>query len=212
MQSPGQNRSGASTPDSSDLEIDRLIEWALSGTGRPPARRKLDWEGYRIHDHGQISRMNLPHNWVEGRTQAAVSGTSFFKAFHPADQPEAMLCLFYRGTRLGRRDAQSFRQLLGQQYHLLMPEEIRAVATTMRHMGRPEQFKIHEAQTQNWNGRSVLTVAGLYMHLQHLAFAIFVDSDGTGTAVQEIYFQAPKKLYLLYFQEAREALSSIVWK
>jgi hypothetical protein len=44
------------------------------------------------------------------------------------------------------------------------------------------------------------------------ARTFYVDADGTGSAVQEITFQAPVDRFGLYLLQGLKSLESIVWK
>ncbi len=59
----------------------------------------------------------------------------------------------------------------------------------------------------------VLLVEGSYKDKDHTGSkTIYVDSDGTGSALQEISYSAPGKDYAAHASEAEKALKSISWK
>ncbi|HEY9868983.1 MAG TPA: hypothetical protein V6D08_07440 [Candidatus Obscuribacterales bacterium] len=165
-----------------------------------------------LQDHGQIQRMSIPAGWQEGPSSINGAGTSHFREFHPREDPQVKLCFYYRGLRTSREAAKNFRDVLDKPPHVLSSAELASLKETLRDRGNPRDFKVLTAQTEDINGKRVLVVEGTYTGIQQDARAILVDSDGTGSAVQEIYFQAPKGDYLRYLKTAKDSMKSIRWK
>lgn len=75
-------------------------------------------------------------------------------------------------------------------------------------------FTKRDARTVSINGRRVLIVEGtqdLGKPEQVETKTIFIDSDGTGTAVQEVYFLAKPNKYKEHLTEVNKALNAIIW-
>ncbi|HEY9868002.1 MAG TPA: hypothetical protein V6D08_02240 [Candidatus Obscuribacterales bacterium] len=198
---------GASTdiPEIDDL-LARLDKRDVHELNQAPVRGV-------VSDYGQIHSIDLPPGWIES-TEKFVSGvgTRSLRMFHPPEAPSAALCFYYRGLRITAQDGEHFRRLLHEPAHRLTDQEVSSVGLVLRDKSAPAEFTISNARTEDINKKRVLIVEGTYTRLQQDVFHIFLDSDGTGTAVQEIYFQAPSELYLNYLTDAKAALYSIEWR
>ncbi len=165
---------------------------------------------------GQVEEMKLPTGWTEGTTSKPVGGSSLFREFHPADDPEAKLCFFYRGRRVSDQSAKDFVAALKKGEPLntgpLSEKELDSIREVLREKGNPHQFDITSAKRENLAGKRVLVVEGKYKNIDLQSKAIFIDSDGTGSAVQEIYYQAPQAQFAHHLQKATDSMSSIRWK
>jgi len=171
-------------------------------------------QGIALENHGQIVRMQFATGWVEGpkHTFQGGIGTRSFREFHPTDTPDAMMCFYYRGLPAGEAVGALFHNMLAKDPHLLAPEEYDSIREVLRDKHNPEDFSLVMAQVEDFNGKRVLTVFGRYVKIQEDLYEIFVDADGTGRVIQEIYFQAPVEAYMKYLQEAIGAMKSIEWK
>lgn len=165
----------------------------------------------QISDIGQVLSMTIPSSWKEGEP-ATLPANAFFKEYHVANEPDVKLCFFYRGQRSSPAAAEAFRSLLQKPDHLLTPAEIKSVAEIMRNKDDAKEFAMLSARTREINGKRVLEVEGRYTEKQIDAQAIYVDAEGTGSVVQEIFYQAPKNQYMLHQRETRQAFDSIAWK
>ena len=161
---------------------------------------------------GQIDQIDIPPGWQEGTAQKPTGGSSLFREFHPADNPEVRLCFYYRGRRISEEAGQAFHSMLEQPPHVLKPEELQPLREVLREKLNSKDFNLLFAKTEEMNGKRVLVVEGAYNNSQLKTRELFVDSDGTGTAVQEIYYQAPRNDYARFQPAALSALKSIRWK
>lgn len=166
-----------------------------------------------LSDHGQIHSIDLPTGWIES-TERFVSGvgTRSYRIFHPPGAPAARLCFYYRGLRLTSPEGGKFTRILEEPAHKLRDQELSSVAPVLRDKSDRTEFTLREARTADLGTKRVLIVEGTYTQTEQEVLHIFVDSDGTGTAVQEIYFQAPRDLYSQYAAHAKVAINSIKWK
>lgn len=172
--------------------------------------RKDNSKMTRVSDLGQISEMTLPQDWKLGTTDSGSGGT--FREYHPAGRPEVKICFYYRGQRIGEEEGAAFKAVLDKPAHVLSKAEIQSLTEVMRNKHDPKVFHMMGAHTEDLNGKRVLVVEGRFVEKQYDTRSIYVDSDGTGTAVQEIYFQAPKADYMMTVKQAQDAFRSIKWK
>ncbi len=173
----------------------------------------VETSGSQLLNHGQIASMTLPAGWVEGTDKTYTgAGTRSFRQFHSADFPDAKLCFFYRGLPVRKESAESFREILDRPPHELEVSETNSIAEVLRDRGNHDQFYIRDIRTEDINGKRVLVVEGTHEKIQQDSYALYIDADGTGRFVQEIYYLAPFIDYVSFKPEADESINSIAWK
>ena len=159
---------------------------------------------------GQIQSMAMPAAW-ERRADVQLPAGAGLVEFHPHGQDDVRLNSFYRGRRVDAESARAFRECLAKPPHQLQAQEIKALRDVLRN--KADDFDIFFARTVDLNGKRVLSVEGFYKDAAHTgAKTMYVDSDNTGSAVQEISYSAPGKAYQKHLDEAAKAFRSIVWK
>lgn len=161
---------------------------------------------------GQIDEMKLPSGWQEGPEAKPTGGSSLYREFHPADHPDVKLNFYYRGRRISEQAGKTFHDLLQKPAHILQGAELDGLKEVLRDKSNPESFKTLMAKTEDIAGKRVLVVEGHYPASDLETRSLFIDSDGTGTAVQEVFYQAPRADYSKYLPAANTAIKSIIWK
>lgn len=164
-----------------------------------------------VIEYGQIKRMLLPSDWVEGERIERAVGNSSMREFNPSDNQHVRLFLFYRGHDLGKQAAELFRSALLTGDHELSRAEINALESVIGEKADSADFSITDARTVSLNGRRVLVVEGYYHPLKEESLSIFIRADWSGRLVQEIIFQAPTAQYAQYANKVRAAVQSIEW-
>lgn len=160
---------------------------------------------------GRINSMVLPAGWAPGVVDKKGSA-DLFEEFHHPDTPSAVLAFYYRGRRLPNEVGRSFVEILERDPHVLSLKEIDSIKRVLRDKQDPADFSMMTARTEAIGGKKVLLVEGRYKESQQDTLEIFIDSDGTGTAVQEVFFQAPKDEYRKQMQAIRKSFATIEWK
>jgi hypothetical protein len=168
----------------------------------------------QLSNQGQVAAMDLPDGWVEkpAETMRTTIGTRSLREFSQPDEPEACICFYYRGLPLTAVGAAAFRTTIRQPEHPLSAKEIETLREVLKERGDASVFVIESARTLDWNGRRVLRLEGHYKQTGANLIELFVDCDGTGRAVQEIYFIAPADIFPRYDQAAEKALRTIEWR
>ncbi len=167
-----------------------------------------------ISDLGQISNLSLPENWIAGQTQANAIAADLYKEYNPPNDSDVKLCFYYRGMRCSEPAGDAFRKVLSSTDHQLDAAEYQSLQEILRNKS-PEYFSMGSAYTKEINGKRILIVEGSYDKSNASAISnktMYIDSDSKGTAVQEIYFQAPTQKFQKHFGEVDGALKSIEWK
>jgi hypothetical protein len=166
---------------------------------------------FELKNEGQISSMQLPENWVEAKA-AKTSANDHLREFVSSANEDVKLCFYYRGKTIGAGSARDFHGILQEPDHMLSEEEIESLSIVLRNAAYAESFSTSSIKTQTVNGKRVLIVEGIWRVNQIFDLSIFIDSDNTGSVVQEIHFFAPALNSDNYLKDAHEAIESITWK
>jgi hypothetical protein len=164
-----------------------------------------------IRNLGQIKLMSLPDNWIEDRRIAGIRANSFLTWYHPPDNPDVTIGFFFRGKRAGRLTSRNFRELLSLPPHTLTAAELQTLSEVLDDSADPNEFTMQSGTTEWLNRRHVLVVQGIYIRAQQCSRTIYINADGTGSAIQEIYYAAPVEQFPVYLRESLEAFNSIRW-
>ncbi len=166
-----------------------------------------------MRDHGQIADMTLPRNWVEGpkRQFAGGIGTRGLREIYPLEAPRVRLCFYYRGLPISKEAGKRFLEILQKPPHVIGQDAWKSLGVVLRDKELSEDFTLFIARTEDWSGRRVMVVEGRYREIQEDNFEIFVDAAGDGRTIQEIFYQAPKDLYIKYLKAAKGSMKSIRW-
>ncbi len=164
-----------------------------------------------LKNEGQISSMQLPENWVEAKAVKTLAGDQLREFISSANE-DVKLCFYYRGKTIAAGAARDFCGILQEHDHMLSEEEIESLSIVLRNAAYAESFATSSIKTQTINGKRVLIVEGIWRVNQIFDLSIFIDSDNTGSAVQEIHFFAPALNYASYLNDALVAIESITWK
>lgn len=154
--------------------------------------------------------MHVPEGWIEAE-QPSNPGPRSLRRFHPDHQEDTSLGLFYRGHPVSTEAGKHFHQILGLPAHVLNAQETLSLEQVLNFIADPEVFELRSAQTMELNGRTVLRVRGLWKEGELESLGFFIDADGTGEVVQQIFFEAPKLTFQHHKEAAMAALKSIEW-
>lgn len=195
-----QNKADAGSDDlfSNVFGKDRMANFARAATESMSA--------------GQIESMNIPDTWVKREPVNLKSGAGLVE-YHPGDNNDVRLNSFYRGNRIGDDAAKAFKHCLNETPHHIAKgsEELKSLTEVLG--DKANNFNIAKAFTDVLNGKKVLVVEGEYKNAEHTTSkTVYVDSDGTGSAVQELSYSAPGALYKAHLTEAEKSMKSIIWK
>jgi hypothetical protein len=191
-------------PDTSEKMMNDVMNLIMLRATNPPQDR--------VTDLGQISRMEMPSGWQAGPDYNNRQHGATYREFHPAGDPGCQLGFYYRGHRTSAMAGEKFHDVLQKPSHIVGEAELASLKEIVRDKANPKDFELKSAHTEDINGKRVLILEGRYTGNQQDAKHIFIDSDGTGTAVQEVFFQAPKDKYQRYAKVADDAMHTARWK
>jgi hypothetical protein len=192
-------------------ENERGVQEAIKRSKNPSAYPAQKEDPNFLHiSSGQV-KMTVPKSWKEGETnQNQVVGDSY-RDFCINGDRDARLSFFYRGRRCSEAMGKLFLKALKAPPQELSDSDFIVLQPVTR---MPKDFVKKSARTEDLNGRHVLVVEGSQSFGksdQEDVKAIYIDSDGTGTAVQEIYFLAKPNKFKEHLAEVNKALKAIVW-
>ncbi len=165
----------------------------------------------RIKNQGQVKSLELPAGWVELLPEKRTA-KDFLREYRAAESEHVKLAFYYRGHRIGQGGADDFKNVLAQEDHELSPDEYLSVDLVVRNAAEADFFTLSHCRTETLAGKRVLIVEGVWNAGNQADFGIFIDSDLSGSAVQEIHFMAPEKEYMHYIEQVEQILKAIVWK
>jgi hypothetical protein len=163
-----------------------------------------------LKKQGQIKSMDLPDGWVECLSEKRTA-SDFLREFRAPESAEVKLSFYYRGKRIAPGGAADFLQVLSLPDHELSQEEFDSVDLVIRNASDPDFFLLSSSRTETINGKRVLLVEGIWKNGGLVDMGVFIDSDKTGSAVQEVHYQAPQKDYEHFVEEVENSLKTIVW-
>ena len=163
-----------------------------------------------VRNIGQVESLDLPDGFVEGKSKDDAGG--FFQSYHLGSDPEIKLYLEYRGFRMGEDVSKAFHSLLSKPPHAINNAEVKNYLEVYSQKYNPDDYKIDVAETQNINGKTVLVIERVFQKFELKVRTLYVDSDGSGSAIQEISFQTPTSKSADHFANGVKALQSIKWK
>jgi len=113
---------------------------------------------------------------------------------------------------MSEKSSQLFCGVLSTPPHNISQIEVDSLKEVLMRRNDPDTFRMFVAKTQDIKGKRVLVIEGVFLEFNLQVRTLYVDSDGTGSAVQEISFQAPKDRFVKYLLPGTKSLETITWK
>lgn len=76
---------------------------------------------------GPIRSIKIPAGWIEGSGKPFSLGQRYVIPFHPPDDDDSELCLFYRGLPIPEEDSSVFRKYLQGAHQVLFSEDTTSI-------------------------------------------------------------------------------------
>lgn len=161
---------------------------------------------------GQIATMNLPEGWSIANQVQNVLGNSCYCEVRPEFNFDGRLEFYYRGVRVPPNEGAVFNSMLSVGGHELDEAELKLLGSILRGKENASMFKTDLAWTAVLNGKSVLMIEGTYVEDGLRTLVVLIDSDGTGTVIQELAYTAPPCFYQQFRPQIDDAIRSIKWR
>lgn len=189
--------------ETNQILMDAVLRSVMMTGIKPPTEQ--------LNEHGQIKHMEMPGGWLAGPDYSKRLHSASYQEFHPPGQEDCQLGFYYRGRRTSASAGETFTKTLEEAPHHLSGAEYASLQEIVRDKAKNSDFTLKDARTEDLNGKRVLVVEGRYNGNQNDVKHIFVDADGSGTAVQEIFFQAPKEKFGKFIKAAERSMETISW-
>lgn len=157
-------------------------------------------------DYGPIKRMLLPDHWKK-----LPNPDDFTIKYCRNDDKDVEIYFFFRGKPASKTTASQFCAVLAKPPHKLDAEELLDLEVVIRDASEDVYFTLTDARTEILSGLMVYVVRGHWKLSEVDSLGIFVDCDGDGKIIEEIYYLAPPDRFEKHLLEVREILNSIEW-
>jgi hypothetical protein len=173
---------------------------------------KAKTHGPLVTDIGRVDSMTMPDHFEVGKKVSGTYANNSFQEYHLKNNNDVKIYFEYRGRPMSEGPSRNFRELLDKPPHILDSAEQAKVRDVFGAKSNPDDFKILLAKTEDLNGKRVLILEGRNPHRNTSSRTTYIDTDGSGSAVQEITYQAPTRDYMRNLTPALNALKTIKWK
>lgn len=170
-----------------------------------------DNEPLLIESIGQVRMMTLPANWRLAKREDQGGTMAFHEVYSAFENEDTTFEFYYRGTPVKESIARAFKATLLAEPHALSADEIHSLGIMVSYALDGNAFKLKRIHTETLNGRRVLIVEGDFLQDGVTRLHVFVDADDRGSAVQELFFQAPTADFKNSVDAGKRAFSSIIW-
>ena len=162
------------------------------------------------HKVGQIDSIKIPEGWDKSGAAGNSQGASYSEFQAPGSS--SRMEFYYRGQRVSPDEGQNLKGLLKQDGHELSDKEFQSLGSILRGKDDQTKFELDRAWVSDVNSKPVLMVEGRYPENDKKTLTMLVDSDGTGTAVQELSLTTPAAEFDKQKSAFEKSLKSIRWK
>lgn len=160
---------------------------------------------------GPIRSIILPKGWKEGlrNTPANQLTVQTLYKFCAAENSNVQLCIYHRGHPVSKRSAASFREVLNRTRQEVSEDDLWSIQEVLGNLAYKDDFQVVTAMIRPLFGMNVLDVRGLWNNLKLSGYHIFIDVDGSGHFVYEIYYAAPYTEFDTHLAAIEAAVQSI---
>ncbi len=184
-----------------------------------------------VSQDGAIKSFTLPSGWSAGDNASGGIGQRHIERFNPPLDKSVEISVYYRGLPISDPGAGAFQDILkakpaAQRPEMLTADEVRKLQEAMGTMTIGDNqytnpstnpryapvFHVNAAYTTRLNGKTVLGVEGSFVDETGKRIndytGYFIDRDGNGKNIQEIFYQAPPDKYPRYLLKFKDSLKN----
>lgn len=176
-------------------------------------RQGVDNTQMLITKQGAIASITIPEGWIASKAPHESTYLYDKVEVRPPGTMNTRLVFFRPNQATNYRAGLSFLACLTEAPHELSTSEIDRIRESLGNVGSAMNFQIHNACTQDLNGRKVIIIEGEWTH--GIKFCgIFYDGGAgvdRGTVVHQIFFEGPPEEYASLLNCFLVALQSIEW-
>lgn len=181
---------------------------------------------HKATDDGSIKRLAMPKHWQPAMPDMsdskAMIGAPMMTEYNPEGDPATKMCYWNRafgGNKESTETATAFKRVLSQDPHHLNQQELKSLMPLIGNgvYANTDPFEVLHAETKKIHGRTVLAVESAYKDNDsqprgRRSYGVFINSDGSGRNVEQVYFTAPENAYKTNLKEAVDCIESIRWR
>jgi hypothetical protein len=167
--------------------------------------------GITVTDLGTIQSLEIPARWVAAPPSEEIGGRQLRK-WHLLTRRDIRFCSYLRTVSLSKPGALAFQEVIYSEFHNVSQTELEKLDEILEGMSNTDAFQIIDANTGYLNSRRVLTVRGRWLKTLEETISCFVDVNGDGLHVHQIYFTAPNGEFEKYSETADQIFISIKWE
>ncbi|MDZ4837458.1 MAG: hypothetical protein SGJ27_27035 [Candidatus Melainabacteria bacterium] len=158
---------------------------------------------------GAVKSFELPDDWIAD--EPVDLGGRRTVVFRTPDNPAILFCNHFRDEPLSKSGSSKFQSVLYSQFHDLTESEIEDLDDVIEGLNNKTAFSIRQAGTGYLNDRRIIRVRGDWLESQRSVMSCFIDVDGSGQRVQNLYFGAPIGELERWSELADRVFLSIKW-
>ena len=180
---------------------------------------------HKVTEEGSIKRLEMPKHWQQAMpdlsNNKAMIGAPMMTEYNPIGDQTTKMCYWNRafgGAKEDPETATAFKRVLSREPHQLNREELKSLHHLIGNgvYANTDAFEVLHAETRKIHGRTVLAVESAYQDNQsqplgRRSYGVFINSDGSGRYVEQVYFTAPEQAYKTNLKEAVDCINSIKW-
>lgn len=156
-----------------------------------------------------IKGLETPDGWEREITECGLDRTACSVNFRPTDGSDTTLSFYDRGYPVVGSGAELFQQLIEKPSHVLNEDEIKQLTEqVIGVLADKSAFKITRAQTEDLNGKRVLTIDGDWSNGKKFHGYFIPAPDHR---IREMYFEGDKQAFDTNFRSALDSINSIQW-
>ncbi len=159
---------------------------------------------------GAVASFELPDLWSQAAAEPDVGGRQL-RRFFLSFLPDVRFCSYFRTVPLSNPGAEVFQSALYSELHKLDSYELYQLEEVIEAMADDLAFEVLDASTGYLNGFRCLRIRGAWLAVDQLTDCVFLDVNGDGQFVQQLYFAAPSSLYKQHKPEGEAIFKSINW-
>ncbi|CAN5575910.1 hypothetical protein BH11CYA1_BH11CYA1_21030 [soil metagenome] len=183
-------------------------------------------ENHKVTEEGSIRRLAMPKHWQQAMPDISdnksMIGAPMLTEYNPEGDRATKMCYWNRafgGTKESTETAANFTRVLSQEPHHLNQQELKSLQNLIGNgvYANTDSYEVLHAETKKIHGRTVLAVESAYKENPsqpqgRRSYGVFINSDGSGRYVEQVYFAAPERTYNSNLKEAVDCINSIKWR
>lgn len=165
-----------------------------------------------LQDEVAIESVSISNDWVKTDYEPDPETMAVGVTFAHRDDNEVTIRFYCSGLMVGTDVGKKFFEILKMPLHNLDEKELAYMAVTSGGMGDEIDFDTEFARTEKLDGKTVLSIKGIWKENQFAAHAYLVPSDEAGRKAQSIQYIAPAQKAEKYRSSFEKVISTLKWK